>query len=188
MEGSGWPPSCPCRPARAQKAREAGAPAAAGLCLRPSAASGIAVSPSCPQSAAPRVLQALTRTTIDTSLRCARRHVLELFRAVCPNSQQEVFPDGSIAVNDEALIPGTCVTERGTRPPVASYWVCKELIPGRLPGAAPTLPCSCFYGAPLRARPSLGALGGDTGISPLGRRSGCFGPFLQWAPTSPKSC
>ena len=54
LEGSGWPPSCPCRPARAQKAREAGAPAAAGLCLRPSAASGIAVSPSCPQSAAPR--------------------------------------------------------------------------------------------------------------------------------------
>lgn len=36
------------------------------------------------------------------------------YRAICPNYKQEDFPDGSIAINGEALIPGTCVTRRVT--------------------------------------------------------------------------
>ena len=36
------------------------------------------------------------------------------YRAICPNYKQEDFPDGSIAINGEALIPGACVTRRVT--------------------------------------------------------------------------
>ena len=32
------------------------------------------------------------------------------YRAICPNYKQEDFPDGSIAINGEALILGACVT------------------------------------------------------------------------------
>lgn len=63
----------------------------------------------------PRGLVCLTteRKSILPELFWTRR-VERGYRAICPNYKQEDFPDGSIAINGEALIPGACVTRRVT--------------------------------------------------------------------------
>lgn len=98
---------------------------------------------------------AITHPDHDQSpLSRAGRRVLEPLRAVCPDHQQEVFPDRSIAVNDGTLILGTRVTvahapaaigsvrsshlgaslELPPRPPIMLLWS-SFLLPGQARGS-----------------------------------------------------